>query len=217
MKRLILLAAALGLLGCASLAGKTVTAEPTPASTAVADTPVDVAGGDYNLDSRHVSVIWRVRHMGQSLYTARFDKVSGALSFDAGAPAKSALSVAIETDSVSTGLRDKDGKLSFDAAIAKGLGAEKSPQITFVSKSITRTGEKTATIQGDLTMNGVTKPATLEAAFEAYNKANLLSGKPVLAFSGHAVIKRSDWGVTAFSLFAADDVEIIIQVEFDKA
>lgn len=219
--RLLCCVAALALTGCvgamrpppATLPGQA--AAPT---AAVADRPLDAVSGAYVMDARHTSLIWRVRHMNMSLFTARFDKVAGTLDFNAAAPAQSKLSASVAAASVNTGL--KEGKdATFDSEIAKVLGAEKTPQITFVSKSITRTGEKTGFVTGELTLNGVTKAQKLDITFENYASSTILSAKPRLAFSAHGVVKRSDWdaGSMVFNLFAGDDVEIIIQTEFEKA
>jgi polyisoprenoid-binding protein YceI len=209
------------LVGCAGAMTPPPSALPvaTAATTSpVADTPIEAVTGVYTLDPRHTSLIWRVRHMNMSLYTARFSKIAGTIDFNAEAPTKSALSATVQTAAVDTGLPAEPGKQSFDAQIAKVLGVDETPQITFVSKSITRTGEKTGTIAGELTMNGVTRPQTLDVTFENFSKSSLLSSKPRLAFSGHAIVKRSDFGATSTvcSLFVGDEVEIIIETEAEK-
>ena len=218
MRKLICAAGILLITGCAVIAGPPpLAAGPFPASP-VADTPIEAEAGGYTLDPRHTSVIWRVRHMNLSMYTARFNSVEGKLTLDPAAPARSALTVSIDAHSVDTGLKDKDGKASFDTQIADVLGAAKTPKITFTANTITRTGSRTGLVSGDLTMNGVTKPAVLETTFVNYAARTALSAKPVIAFSGHAVIKRSNWGASnaIFSLFAGDEVEIIVEAEFNK-
>jgi polyisoprenoid-binding protein YceI len=107
----------------------------------------------------------------------------------------------------------------FDRQLAQALGMDRSRDISFVANRITRTGEKTARIDGDMTMNGRTHAETIDATFEGYAKSNLLSAKPRFGFSGHALIKRSDFGATnvILSTFAGDEVEILIEAEFEKA
>jgi polyisoprenoid-binding protein YceI len=213
--------AALMLGGCAGMVGPSQPspfAETQTPTTAVADAPFDAPAGVYTLDPRHTSVIFRVRHMSYSTYTGRFDRAAGALTFDPAAPARSRLNATVDIASVSTGLKDKDGKLSFDQEIAKVLGIDTAAQARFVAAKITRTGEKTALIDGDLTLNGRTKPAQIQATLEGYANANALFPRPRFGFSGHAFIKRSDFGASSviFSLFAGDDVEMIIETEFEK-
>lgn len=220
--RLLPALAALALAGCASMVGPP---QPSPlaaapqSTAAVTDTPFDAPAGAYTLDPRHTSVVFRVRHMTYSTYTGRFDRTAGALTFDPAAPANSKLNATIDIASVSTGLKDKDGKLSFDSDIAKVLGVDTMAQARFISTKITRTGEKTALIDGDLTLNGRTKPEQIQVTLEGFTKANApLFPRPRFGFSGHTTIKRSDFGASSviFSLFAGDEVELIIETEFEK-
>jgi polyisoprenoid-binding protein YceI len=225
--RFVAIAAAALLIACAS-AQTMPTAEaqppagsPVPAAIAAdADTsrnPADAPAGAYTLDGRHASVVWRVRHSGLGLYTARFDAISGTLNFDPQTPANSSVNVTIAANSVSTGLRNREGALAFDREIAQVLGAEANPNITFVSRSIELTGPTTGLITGDLTLNGQTHPVTLEAAFHG-GRFLQLRNKHALAFAGRTIINRSQWGAGSliFNRFAGDQVEILVDVEFIK-
>lgn len=216
MMRWPVLFATIVMAGCATIAGPPQLASGPFPTAPVADTAIEAASGGYTLDPRHTSVIWRVRHQNMSMFTARFDTIAGKLNFDAAAPAKSTLTASIDANSVDTGLKGKDS--GFDAQIAEVIGAKKTPQITFVSRSITRTGAHTGLVAGDLTMNGVTRPAVLETTFENFVARTVVEPKPVIAFSAHAVLKRSDWGATntVFSLFAGDEVELIVETEMIK-
>jgi polyisoprenoid-binding protein YceI len=196
-------------------------ASPVPAAIApdphASLDPTDAPAGAYTLDPRHASVIWRVRHGGLSLYTARFDTISGTLNFDPQNPANSSVTATIAASSVSTGLRNRQGDLAFDREVANVLGAATNPDITFRSRSVTLTGAAGGLIAGDLTLNGQTHPVTLEASFEG-GRFSQVRGKHVLAFAGRTIIDRSQWGAgsTLFDIAAGDQVEILIQAEFMK-
>jgi polyisoprenoid-binding protein YceI len=196
-------------------------ASPVPAAIAAdPDTslnPADAPAGGYTLDGRHASVIWRVRHAGLGLYTARFDTIAGTLNFDPRSPANSSVNVTIAAGSVSTGLRNRQGELSFDREIAEVFGAAANPNLTFVSRTVQVTGPTAGLITGDLTLNGQTHPVTIEASFHG-GRFLRLRGKHVLAFSGRTIINRSQWGVGSviFNQFASDQVEILIDAEFVK-
>ncbi len=177
--------------------------------------PADAPAGAYTLDPRHASVTWRIRHMGLGIYAARFDTFSGTLNFDPQAPQNSTVTVTIAANSVSTGLVNAQGQRGFDREIAATLGAEANPNIEFVSRSIDITGPTTGLITGDLTLNGQTHPVVLEASFGGGRFVQLRS-KHVVAFSGRTVIRRSQWGVNNWRIFAGDDVEILIEAEFVK-
>lgn len=225
--RLAAIAAALLLAACASLQpipaaqAQQQPGSPLPAALAgdagTSLNAADAPAGAYTLDGRHASVVWRVRHQGLGLYTARFDTIAATLTFDPQNPAQSSLNVTIAANSVSTGLRNRNGELAFDHEIANVLGAEANPNISFVSRAIQVTSPTTGLITGDLTLNGQTHPATIEATFQG-GRFIQLRGRHVLAFSGRTIINRSQWGAGSviFNQFAADDVEITIEAEFVK-
>jgi polyisoprenoid-binding protein YceI len=199
-------------------------ASPVPASIPRgADTslnPADAPAGAYTLDGRHASVLWRIRHMGLSLFTARFDTISGSLNFDPANPTASTVEVTIAANSVNTGVLNADGQRAFDHEIATNvLGAEDNPNIRFVSSSIQLTGPATGLIVGDLTLHGQTHPVTLEASFEG-GRFVQFAGKHVLAFSGRTVIDRSQWGAgfanPVINGTTGNQVEILISAEFRK-
>lgn len=225
--RASLVAALLFVSACASVEGASDTSAPftTPAtapaaaSAGLADYPVsvDLPAGTYRLDPRHASVLFRIRHMDLAWFTARFDSKDATLELDPADPSRSRLTASVETASVSTGVLNAQGEPSFDRAIARALGGEASPRTSFVSTAIQRTGAHTARITGDLTLNGQTHPATLEATFGGGTVDPLRGGAMVLGFSAHGVINRSQWGVTEWRAFTTDEVQIVIEAELVKS
>jgi len=177
---------------------------------------VDLPAGVYRLDPRHATVIFRIRHMGLSWFTARFDTEAGELTLDPEDPSRSRVTASLDATSVNTGVLNRDGERAFDRQIARALGAERTPQITFTSTSIERTGAHTARVTGDLTMNGQTYPAVLVVTFDGAAVDPLRGGQTVLGFSAHGQIDRSQWGVTEWSAFAGNEVQIVIEAEFVK-
>lgn len=205
-----------------------------PASLPLGEVSFDATeapAGRYELDPRHASLTWRVRHMGLGVYVGRFDAclaststcqrngVSGAIAFNPQQPEASTLTMNVEIAALSTGLVSTDGERSFDTQITALLGLERTPQATFVSSGIVRTGPTTALITGDLTMNGQTHPVTFEATFQGGKSVALRGGKYVLAFSARTIIDRTLWGVESFifNQFAANEVELHFEGEFVKA
>jgi polyisoprenoid-binding protein YceI len=196
---------------------------PAPAAASApqaAAAPADAPAGEYFLDPAHTSVTFRVSHLGLSNYTARFAKVGGALTFDPANPAAQKVSATIPTSSLRTDYPDPK-TLDFDAKVAKEfLGAPTHPTITFVSSRVEPTGPRTARVVGDLTLNGVTKPVTLEATFNGGYKAGGMdpSGARV-GFSARTSLRRSDFGVTyglpapGTTMGVGDDIEVLIESE----
>jgi polyisoprenoid-binding protein YceI len=65
--------------------------------------------------------------------------------------------------------------------------------------------------------NGQTHPATLDVTFDGAAVDPLRGGQTVLGFSAHGQIDRSQWGVTEWSAFTGNEVQIVIESEFVKA
>lgn len=178
---------------------------------------VDLPAGEYRLDPRHASVLFRIRHQGLAWFTARFDGKAATLTLDPADPSRSQLRASVDADSVNTGVLNAQGERAFDQTIGRALGAEESPTITFVSTSIERTGEHTGRITGDLTMNGQTHPATLDATFVGDTNDLLRGGSRVLGFSAQGSIDRTVWGVTEWRAFTGSEVQIVIEAEFVRS
>ncbi len=199
----------------ALLAAAVALAVPAAAQTMALPAKVDAPSGRYMLDPNHASVTWRVQHMGLARYTARFTKIASTVDYDAGDPTKSKLDVTIDTASVRTDFPFPE-KENFDAKIANGfLGAAANPQIRFVSTGITRTGPQTGVIAGNLTLNGVTRPATLTARWDGAI-LHPMTKAPAFGISASGKIKRSDYGVTGGIPIVADEVVIEIEAEYQK-
>jgi len=196
-------------------------ASQSPIAAAVAELPayptsVDLPAGAYRIDPRHATVTFRIRHMGLAWFTARFDAEAGELTLDPEDPSRSTLTASVDATSVNTGVLNRDGERAFDRQIGNALGAQAAPQISFASTSIQRTGAHTARVTGDLTMNGQTHPATLDVTFDGAAIDPLRGGQTVLGFSAHGQIDRSQWGVTEWSSFTGNDVQLVIEAEFVK-
>ena len=210
MHKALIFAAVVALGACAT--STPPVADPGLQAPTVADTPIKSPSGVYEVDPRHTTVTWKVQHLGLALFAARFDKTTGELDLDAQAPTKSKISLAIDANSVSTNLPLAE-KTKFDAEIAKGIGADKTPQIKFVSTQLVRTGPQSGRMTGDLTMNGITKPATFTVILRGEGTNIFGTG---IGVEAHGTIKRSDWGVSYANAFAADDVTIDVDCELDK-
>lgn len=177
----------------------------------------DQPSGEYRLDLKHGSLIWRVFHFGLSRYTARFDKFEATIHWDDKDVSKASVTAVIDPTSVDTNYpepdqRDFNKDLAFDG---KFFNAKKFPYIRFESTSIEKTGENTGKISGNLTMLGVVKPVVLEVTFNG-GRRNPFDQKPTLGFSARATLKRSDWGMQIYVPIVADEVEIQFEGEFAK-
>ncbi|WP_323762505.1 YceI family protein [Maricaulis sp.] len=171
--------------------------------------PQRLPAGQWSLDPAHASVTWQVQHMGLSWYTGRFDAVDASLDFDPALPATARLTAIIEAASVSTG--DPD----FDAALAADwLQADRHPQIVFRSTAIDVTGASTGQVTGELTLNGVTRPVTLDVIFNG-GLTNWLEGRPAIGFSANGILDRDAFNVGNLPhSIVGPTVRILIEAEF---
>lgn len=169
--------------------------------------------GTYEADVTHTNVLWSVSHFGLSTYIGRFNGISATLVLDVDKPEKSSLVAEIQTASVDANYPKADE--DFDARIAEMfLGVKEHPKITFRSTAIELGDDNTAEVTGDLTLNGVTKPVTLEVQLNGMMAEHPMTRKPVLGFSAAGTIKRSDFGSKAMQGPIGDDVDITIEAEF---
>ncbi|MCU0881173.1 MAG: YceI family protein [Hyphomonadaceae bacterium] len=205
--------------GCISVGPTTVVASEATAST---ETPQQIneraavlarqPAGAYAVDSTHAGLHFSVNHWGLSQYTMRFDQVSGTLDFNPTNPTASRVDVRINPRSIHTGIAEFDAKIANDA-----LKAEANPEIRFVSTSLSSTGATRGTMTGDLTLAGVTKPVTLDVAFNGGRPNPFAGGRAQIGFSATGTFKRSDFGVTNWSQAVGDDVTVRIEIEFLQA
>ena len=96
------------------------------------------------------------------------------------------------------------------------FAATDDDMITFTSTGIEVTGDATAQITGDLTMNDVTKSVVLDATL---NQAatNPMANKPWAGFDATTTLLRSDYNLGKFAPNVSDEVQVMISVEAGKA
>lgn len=178
---------------------------------------VEAPSGSYKVDLAHASITLRVKHLGLSNYTARFAKFESTVEYDAKDPTRSKLTVVIDPKSIRTDFPDP-AREDFDKVLGtdeKWLAGDKHPEIRFVSTGIRRTGPEAGQITGDLTFRGVTKPVTLDATWNGAIE-HPFQKKPVFGVSATGTIKRSDFGMTYLSGLIGDEVELLIEAEYNK-
>ncbi|MFI5322705.1 MAG: YceI family protein [Thermodesulfobacteriota bacterium] len=167
----------------------------------------------YIIDPDHSQVIFKVKHMGISTVTGRFDLLNGTYNFDEKNPANSSVDVTIKTASVNTNKQKRDDHLRSPDFLNIG----KYPTITFKSKEVKKGKGDDFTIIGDLTINGVTKQVQLDSQYGG--KAVDPMGNERTAFTAETTINRKDYGITwnktldSGGLVVGDDVKISLEVE----
>ena len=164
---------------------------------------------DYAIDKQgqHAFVNFKISHLGYSWLYGTLKDFEGSFSFDAAKPQDSKVNVTLNTTSVDTNHAERDKHIRS----GDFLNVSKHPTATFASTAVTSTGEGTADIAGDLTLNGVTKPVVIAAKFIGEGKDPW--GGYRAGFEGSTTLKLKDFGITKDLGPASESVELIISVE----
>jgi len=179
----------------------------------VSPDPKQAPNGAYALNQRHSQILWAIPHLGITAFNGRFDKLSGTLNFNSGAPEKSAVNITIQTASVNV----PNAPLTSELAGAAVFDAQQFPTITFKSTSVERTGPTTGKITGDLTIRGVTKSVTLDASFGG-GLPDPVTGEYDLGFHATTTVNRKDFGITGmvWESFVGEQVTISVEAMFTQ-
>ena len=167
-----------------------------------------VPAGRYTADTAHTQVVFTLKHLGFTYYTGQFTQPTGTLTLDTAHPENDRVEISFPIAKVSTTVSALDEHLQkpefFDAA--------KYPDGKFVSTRVTVSGNS-ATIAGNLTLKGVTKPVVLQASFVGVG-TNPLSKQLNVGFMATTTVKRSDFGVSYGLPMVGDDVNLTINAAF---
>jgi polyisoprenoid-binding protein YceI len=171
----------------------------------------------FTLDPYHTFPHFSVDHLGLSMVSGRFDKTTGKVTLDRAAKTGS-VEIAIPTATVTTGDNDKGSRpRSRDEHLrtADFFNAAEFPQMTFKSNKVNFTGDNPSSIDGDLTLLGVTKPLTLTIV---RFKCNPASGNNKERCGGDATgkFKRTDFGMKTGVPSVGDEVTLTIGFEGNK-
>ena len=168
------------------------------------------AADSYTIDPNHTFPHFSISHLGFSTMQGRFDKSSGKVTLDRAAK-NGSLDIAIEAASVSTGYAKRDEHLKSPDF----FNAAEFPTIAYKSNAIKFKGDTPASVEGNLTLLGVTKPVTLTIdAFKC--GANPMNKKDECGAAASAQFKRSDFGMKAFLPGVGDDIKLVFEVEAYK-
>lgn len=168
---------------------------------------------EYDIDASHSGVIFKVKHLGISTVTGRFEKFTGSFTFDTTDIGASRASAVIEVASINTDVEKRDEHLRgtdfFDV--------DSHPQITFVGKEVKDVENDRFQLVGDLTMRGVTRTVTLDAEIGGTVKDPW--GNDRAAFTATTTVDRRDFGLTwskvleSGGLVVGKDVRITLEIE----
>jgi polyisoprenoid-binding protein YceI len=168
----------------------------------------------YAMDPLHSFPNFTINHLGMTQIHGRFDRMAGKVVFDPVARTGS-LEARIATASVSTGdAKRTDGVRSRDEHLrsADFFNAAEFPEMIYKSTRLNFNGDAVDSIDGTLTLLGVTKPvkltvSTFKCGPHPFNK------KPMCGAYVEGVVKRSDFGMKYGVPGISDEVKLAISVE----
>jgi polyisoprenoid-binding protein YceI len=171
----------------------------------------------YTLDPVHTFTYFKVEHLGISDQFGRFNKNAGKVTIDRAAKT-AGLDISIDSTSLDTGDPEKGNRArSRDDHLRSGdfFNVAEFPKITYKSTTVAFNGDTPSSIEGNLTLNGVTKPVTL--AVDKF-KCNAAQGTRKERCGGNATakIKRTDFGMKYGVPGVGDEVTLMVVFEADK-
>lgn len=164
---------------------------------------------DYVVDTKgaHASIGFKIQHLGYSWLKGRFNTFSGEFSYDEAAPEKSKITIDIDPKSIDSNHAERDKHLRN----ADFLDVNSFPTAKFVSTSFAPKGNGEATLTGDLTLKGVTKP--VEIAVTKLGEGKDPWGGYRAGFEGVTEIKLKDFGIDYNLGPASETVYLELSVE----
>ena len=165
------------------------------------------AADSYELDPTHTYPGFAVSHMGLSVMQGRFNESHGSFVLDKQGSGSS-VKVTVKTASIDSGMEARDQRLRAE----NFLDVEHFPEMTYASTSIRFTGDKTATVEGNLTLHGVTRPLTLNIT-DMRCAVHALKKVWACGFEAQGALKRSDYGIKTYLPEVGDEVTLRIEAE----
>lgn len=197
-----------GLALCLTAAGLAAAAGGAAAQPALPDGLVE-----YEVDPSHTQVMFKVRHMGVSTVTGRFNRFAATFAYDPADPGSSWVTATIDAATIDTDNDRRDRHLRS----ADFFAADSYPTLTFQSTSVEAADEGRLRVTGDLSIRGVTRPVVLDVVLEGATTGE--GGQPITGWTAETTINRKDYGLLWNRLTEAggwvvgDDVRIVLEVE----
>ncbi|RNF38528.1 YceI family protein [Planococcus salinus] len=170
----------------------------------------------WTVDATHSEIGFSVKHMMISKVKGSFGSYEATVEANEEDLQGALIDFKIDVNSINTNNEDRDNHLRS----ADFFDAENHPHITFKANDIVKKGEEYE-LTGDLTMKGVTRPATFEVEYGG--KGTNPWGVEVVAFSGEGKVNRKDFGLTwnqaleTGGVMVGEDIKITLELEANPA
>ena len=169
--------------------------------------PASAAPVTYVVDPTHTYPRFSYSHFGLSTQLSRFNQTTGTVVLDRAARSAS-VDIVIDMKSVDTGYATFNEHIQ----AADFLDTARYPTATFKSTQVTFEGDRPVSIDGNLTIKGITKPVTLEVT-NFVNMTHPMLNKDAIGADATTVIKRSDFNAGKYAPNVGDKLTISIALE----
>lgn len=162
----------------------------------------------WNLDPTHSELGFKVKHMMITNVSGSFGSFNANVETEDDDFSTANIEFTIDVASINTGNEQRDGHLKS----GDFFDVENHPQMKFVSTGVAKKGDNEYEISGDLSLHGVTKPATFKAENGGSGKDPW--GNHKTGFTLEGKIKRTDFGLNwnaaleAGGVLVSEDVKI---------
>lgn len=168
--------------------------------------PAVAATDRYTVDPQHSYPSLEMSHMGLSVWRGKFNRTTGKIALDRAGKAGS-VEITVDSDSIDFGL----DSMHEHAVSADWLNVAKFPTMTYVG-TLRFEGEMPASVDGQLTLLGVTKPVKLTIhSFKCMPHPMLKT--EVCGADAEGELDRADFGLTQYSQGGLGKIHLRIQVE----
>ena len=170
----------------------------------------------WTVDTAHSEVGFAVKHMMISKVKGSFASYEATVEANEEDLQGALIDFKIDVASINTNNTDRDNHLRS----ADFFDAEQFPHITFKANDIVKKDDEYE-LTGDLTMKGVTRPATFEVEYGG--KGTNPWGVEVVAFNVEGKVNRKDFGLTwnqaleTGGVMVGEDIKITLELEGNPA
>ena len=169
-----------------------------------------VQAGTYELDADHSQVLWTVNHSGFAPLRGLVGSMTGTLDLDPRQPNNARVVIDIPL----SGMTVSSPGFGKHLQAPDLFNSAQFPTARFVSRSVRVNGQQ-ATIVGDLTVRGQTRPITLDARLHGAG-VNPRSQAQTVGFTATGEVKRSDFGLGMAAPVVSDEVKLEVNAVFRR-
>jgi polyisoprenoid-binding protein YceI len=171
--------------------------------------PSLATAADYTIDTKgaHAFIQFRIKHLGYSWLSGRFNNFAGSFSYDEANPGAAKVEVSIKTASIDSNHAERDKHLRGKDF----LEVDKFPEARFVSTAYKENADKTAVLSGNLTLHGVTRPVDITVTQIGHGPDPW--GGYRRGFEGTTTLKLADFDIDYDLGPASREVELTLSIE----